>query len=98
MEWLQAVPSAVWETPIQVLVIVLLSLGVFVTKREHMNMTKMMEHYRTVSENKDKVIDNQVESLNVMSKELVPLLKEVLAGLKKVANEKRDDVQSQKEE
>lgn len=90
MEWWQAVPEGIWQLPIQVLVIVLLSLGVFVTKREHSNMTKMMEYFRTIAENKDETISNQSKSLEVY-KEIAPLLKEVLEGVRKIAHEKRDD-------
>lgn len=97
MDWLQTIPESIWQLPIQVLVIVLLSLGVFVTKREHANMTKMMEYFRTVSENKEETVKNQAEALNVVSKELAPLLKEVLTGLRRIAKEKRDDVSSQEE-
>lgn len=90
MEWWQAVPEGIWQLPIQVLVIVLLSLGVFVTKREHANMTKMMEYFRLIAENKDETISNQSKSLEVY-KEIAPLLKEVLEGVRKIAHEKRDD-------
>lgn len=93
MEWWQAIPQSVWELPIQVLVIVLLSLGVFVTKREHSNMTKMMEYFRTVAENKEETILNQAKALEVY-KDIAPLLKEVIEGVRKIANEKRNDVQS----
>lgn len=91
MEWWQQIPSGVWEAPIQVLVIVLLSLGVFVTKREHGNMTKMMEYFRTNSENKEETILNQAKALEVY-KDIAPLLRETLEGVRKIANEKRDDV------
>lgn len=90
MEWWQAVPEGIWQLPIQVLVIVLLSLGVFVTKREHANMTKMMEYFRKIAENKDETILNQSKSLEVY-REVAPLLKEVLEGVRKIAHEKRDD-------
>lgn len=91
MEWWQAIPQSVWELPIQVLVIVLLSLGVFVTKREHSNMTKMMEYFRTDSRNKEETILNQAKALEVY-KDIAPLLKEVIEGVRKIANEKRNDV------
>lgn len=96
MEWLQTIPSAIWELPMQVLVIVLLAMGVFVTKREHSNMTKMMEYFRTVSENKEETILNQAKALEVY-KDVAPLLKEVLEGVRKIANEKREDVSSKEE-
>jgi hypothetical protein len=91
MEWWQYIPESIWQLPIQVLVIVLLALGVFVTKREHMNMTKMMEYFRTESGNKDVTIANQAESVNILQKEIAPLLKEVLEGIRSIAREKRHD-------
>ena len=96
MEWWQQIPPSVWELPMQVLVIVFLSLGVFVTKREHANMTKMMEYFRTQSETKDVTIANQSTALEVY-KDVAPLLKEVLEGVRKIAREKRDDVSSKEE-
>jgi hypothetical protein len=96
MEWWQQIPSGVWQLPAQVLVIVLLSLGVFVTKREHANMTKLMEYFRTVAENKETTILNQAKALEVY-KDVAPLLKEVLEGVRKIAKEKRDDVSSKEE-
>jgi len=93
MDWIQQIPGSVWELPMQLLVIVLLAMGVFVTKREHSNMTKMMEYFRTISENKDVTIANQGKTIEVLHEELAPLLKEVLEGVKKIASEKRDDVQ-----
>lgn len=96
MEWLQTIPESVWQLPIQVLVIVLLSLGVFVTKREHANMTKMMEYFRTQAENKDVTISNQAAALEVY-KDVAPLLRQVLEGVRKIAKEKRDDVSSKEE-
>ena len=95
MDLTQILPS-IWDLPLPLLVIVLLSLGVFVTKREHANMTKMMEYFRTVSENKEETIKNQAEALSAY-KEIAPLVKEVLIGLRKIAKEKRDDVSSQEE-
>lgn len=91
MDWLQTVPESIWQLPVQVLVIVLLSLGVFVTKREHANMTKMMEYFRTDSKNKEETILNQAKALEVY-KDIAPLLKEVIEGVRKIANEKRNDV------
>ena len=94
MEWWQHIPQSVWELPLQMLVIVLLSLGIFVTKREHSNMTKMMEYFRTIAENKEEVILNQARALEVLGKEISPLLKDTLDGVRKVAQEKsHDDVQ-----
>ena len=96
MEWLQTIPLSVWQLPLPILLIVLLALGVFVTKREHTNMTKMMEYFRTQAENKNETIANQAAALEVY-KDIAPLLKEVLGGIRKIAKEKRDDVSSQEE-
>ena len=97
MDWLSTVPPGIWDLPLPMLLIVLLALGVFVTKREHSNMVKMMEYFRTLSENKDATVENQAEALQVVSKELAPLLKEVLIGLRRIAKEKRDDVSTKEE-
>lgn len=97
MEWWQALPSAVWELPLQLLVLVLISMGVFVTKREHANMTKMMEYFRTKVENKEETILNQAKTIEILNSELAPLLKQVLTGVRQIANEKRDNVSSQEE-
>lgn len=92
MDWLSQIPESIWQLPIQMLVIVLLSLGVFVTKREHANMTKMMEYFRTNAENKDTTIANQAEALHALQTELVPLLKDFIKGVRQTVHEKRDDV------
>lgn len=97
MEWWQQIPSTVWELPMQVMVIVLLSLGVFVTKREHANMTKMMDYFRTKAENKEETILNQAKTIEILNSELAPLLAQVLEGVRKIANEKRDNVSSKEE-
>ena len=92
MDWLSGVPESIWQLPIQVLVIVLLSLGVFVTKREHSNMTKMMEYFRDTATNKDATISNQAEALNELKNEIVPLLKDFIKSVRSIVHEKRDDV------
>lgn len=90
-------PAGLWDLPIQMLVIVLISLGVFVTKREHANMTKMMEYFRTKAENKEETILNQAKTIEILNSELAPLLAQVLEGVRKIANEKRDNVSSKEE-
>lgn len=97
MEWWQTLPSAFWELPMQVLVIVLLAMGVFVTRREHGNMTKMMEYFRTKAENKEETILNQAKTIEILNSELAPLLAQVLEGVRKIANEKRENVSSKEE-
>lgn len=96
MDWWQQLPAGIWDLPIQMLVIVLISLGVFVTRREHNNMIKMMEYFRTISENKEETILNQAKALEVY-KDVAPLLKEVLEGVRRIAKEKRDNVSTKEE-
>lgn len=86
MEWWQTIPQSVWELPVQILVIVLLSLGVFVTKREHANMTKMMEYFRDLCDTKDGTIATQAETIRFLkdgaltTKKVVESVREVATG------------------
>jgi hypothetical protein len=86
MEWWQHIPAGIWELPMQVLVIVLLSLGVFVTKREHTNMTKMMEYFRGLCDTKDSTIKTQAETIGFLrdgaltTKKVVETVREVAKG------------------
>lgn len=91
MEWLSGIPESIWQLPIQILVIVLLALGVFVTKREHSNMTKMMEYFRDIATNKDTTIANQAEAIKGLKDEVVPLIRDFLSTIRNIAHEKRED-------
>jgi hypothetical protein len=93
MEWLQQIPASIWDLPIQMLVIVLLSLGVFVTKREHSNMTKMMEYFRGLCDTKDSTIKTQAETIGFLrdagltTKKVVETVREVAKGESDVSEE-----------
>lgn len=93
MEWWNQIPPSVWELPMQVLVIVLLSLGVFVTKREHANMTKMMEYFRALCDTKDGTIATQAETIRFLkdgaltTKKVVESVREVATGESNVSEE-----------
>ena len=50
MEFFQS--ESFWQLPLPILLIALLSLGVFVTRREHSNMIKQMEYFRALAETK----------------------------------------------
>lgn len=89
MEWWQTLPSAFWELPMQVLVIVLLSMGVFVTKREHANMTKMMEYFRDLCDTKDGTISTQAETIRFL-KEGAITTKKVVESVREVAKGEPD--------
>lgn len=83
------IPVEIWQLPMPMTVIILLSLGVFVTKREHHNMTIMMEYFKTLSETKDATIETQAEALGE-HKETAILLKEVLETVRHLAKESRE--------
>jgi hypothetical protein len=55
--------EAFWQLPLPILLIAFLSLGVFVTRREYMNMVKQMEYYRTLSETRDGTISTLVSTV-----------------------------------
>lgn len=73
----------------QMLVIVLLSMGVFVTKREHTNMTKMMEYFRDLCDTKDGTIATQAETIRFL-KEGAITTKKVVESVREVATGESD--------
>jgi len=83
------IPESIWQLPLPILVIALLSIGFFVTRREHKNMITMMEYFRGIVEKKDITIQAQAESLNEY-KTIAPLLKDVLETIRKLAREGRE--------
>lgn len=83
------IPESVWQLPLPILLIVLLSLGIFVTKREHRNMTNLMEYFKSIDEKKDNTIQAQAEALNEY-KAIAPLLKDVIETIRKLASEGRE--------
>lgn len=64
----------------------LLASGVLVTRREHNNMTSMMEYFRGLCDKKDGVITTQAETIHVLregtitTKKVVESLNEVAKG------------------
>jgi hypothetical protein len=83
------IPESVWQLPLPLLLIALLSLGVFVTRREHRNMTILMEYFKGIVEKRDITIQTQAEALGEY-KEVAPLLKDVLETIRKLAREGRE--------
>lgn len=83
------IPDSIWQLPLPIMVIVLLALGVFVTRREHKNMTLMMEYFKGIVEKRDITIQTQAEALNEY-KAVAPLLKDVLETIRKLAKEGRE--------
>ena len=83
------IPESIWQLPLPLLLIALLSLGVFVTRREHKNMTILMEYFKGIVEKRDITIQTQAEALSEY-KEVAPLLKDVLETIRKLAKEGRE--------
>lgn len=83
------VPESIWQLPLPILLIALLSFGIFVTKREHSNMISLMKYFQGIVEKKDLTIQAQAESLNEY-KTIAPLLKDVLETIRKIAREGRE--------
>ena len=89
------IPESLWQLPLPVLLIALLSLGIFVTKREHSNMIKQMEYFRSLSETREKTIENLTETVGEF-RELGKLVTKLLVAVQKISEREDDDVSSSK--
>ena len=87
LEW---IPEPVWQLPLPILLIALLSLGDFVTKREHSNMTKQMEYFRTLSETRGDTIDTLSKAVGEF-RELGKAVTKILATVQELSGEREDD-------
>lgn len=83
------IPAFWWQLPTPILLILLLSLGVFVTKRENNAMKELMIYFRDLNEKKDTVIANQAESLKAY-KELVAPVTALIKVSREKATEDKD--------
>jgi hypothetical protein len=83
------IPEGIWQLPLPILLIALLSLGIFVTRREHKNMIVLMEYFKGIVEKKDTTIQAQAEALNEY-KTIAPLLRDVLGVIRSLAKEGRE--------
>lgn len=89
-------PNEVWQLPLPVLILILLSSGILVTRREHRNMTALMEYFRDLVEKKDTTIANQSEAVKAY-KEVAETATKTFETMKKLADESekgRKDVSS----
>ena len=69
-----------WQLPLTIHLIAQLSLVVFVTRREHSNMTKQMEYFRALAETRDGTIQTlsaTVGEFNELSKIVAKLVASV---------------------
>lgn len=73
------VTAYVWQLPFPITILILLSTGVLVTKREHSNMTKMMEYFRDLSNTQVGTISDQAEALKAYKEAAVNHVKVVSA-------------------
>ena len=87
---LDQIPEPIWQLPLPILLIVLLSLGIFVTKREHSNMTKQMEYFRSLSETRGETIDTLSKAVGEF-RELGKTLSKILKTVQELSGEKEDD-------
>lgn len=86
MDFLDGIPTGVWQLPLPTLMLTLLATGILVTRREHNNMTSMMEYFRDLCTKKDGVITTQAETIHVLregtltTKKVVESIQEVTKG------------------
>ncbi len=83
------IPSFWWQLPTPILLIVLISFGVFVTRRENNNMKELMVYFRELNSKKDGVIADQAEALKAY-KELVPPIKALIKVSREKVSEDKD--------
>ena len=91
MEWYQFVPESVWTqgvTPI--LVVVLMATGILVTKREHSNMVKLMEYFRSLAEKKDETIRILSEAVDSY-KDTAQVTKKTVETVREIAVERNEE-------
>ncbi len=91
MEFWQMIPESVWAqglTPI--LGFILVASGVLVTRREHSNMIKLMEYFRTLSEKKDETIRILTEAVDSY-KDTTQVTKQTVEIVRDIAAKKRDE-------
>lgn len=85
-----AIPEGIWANGVTpVIVVVMLSTGLLVTRREHSNMIKLMEYFRGLVETKDAVIKNQSEALDLM-KDAAKVTKQTVETVRDIASQKED--------
>lgn len=85
LEW---IPNEVWQLPLPILILVLISSGVLVTRREHRNMTTLMEYFRDLVEKKDTTIANQSEAVKAY-KEVAETATKTFETMKQLADENK---------
>jgi len=86
-----AIPEGIWANGITpVIVVVMLSTGLLVTRREHSNMIKLMEYFRGLVETKDVTIANQAEALDLL-KEGAKVTKQTVETVRDIAKQKEEE-------
>jgi len=87
---LTAIPEGIWANGITpAIVVVLISTGVLVTRREHSNMIKLMEYFKGLVETKDATIKNQAEALELM-KDAAQVTKKTVETVRDIAIQKEE--------
>ena len=87
---LTAIPEGIWANGITpVIVVVLISTGMLVTRREHSNMIKLMEYFKGLVETKDATIKNQAEALELM-KDAAQVTKKTVETVRDIAIQKEE--------
>lgn len=88
---LTVIPESLWANGITpVIVLVMISTGLLVTRREHTNMTKLMEYFRGLSETKDVTIANQAKALDLL-KEGAKVTKQTVETVRDIAASKEEE-------
>lgn len=89
MDWLSSIPDGIWQLPTPILGFILIATGVLVTRREHKNMEKLMEYFRTLAEKKDATIEIQTKAI-ASYREAAETTKTTIETVRDIATERRN--------
>lgn len=90
MDFLNGIPDGIWQLPLPTLMLALLATGVLVTRREHTNMTSMMEYFRDLNTKKDETISTQAKTIHAY-KEAALTTKKVVDSIHEVVSENKGE-------
>lgn len=80
------IPDIVWTLPAPTLILILLATGMLVTRREHSNMTKMMEYFRQQVDDKNIVIKKLSETVETLG-EAAQVTTKVVETVREIAGD-----------
>lgn len=91
MDFWTLLPESVWAQGITpILVVLMLATGILVTRREHTNMVKLMEYFRSLAEKKDETIRILSEAVDSY-KDTAQVTKKTVETVRDIAAERIEE-------